>query len=54
MDRVARCVVPVVIGAATGLVLAAALFVVVLAFPETLLDLGDGVYDADGQYVGLR
>lgn len=54
MAEVKRVLGCLAFGAVAGLALAAVVAAVVLAFPETLLDFGDGVYDADGQYQGMR
>lgn len=51
MKRIMGCLA---FGAVAGLALAAVVAAVVLTFPETLLDLGDTVYDEHGHYVGMR
>ncbi len=51
MKRIAWCLA---FGAVAGLALAAIVGAVIVAFPETLLHLGDTVYDEHGHYVGMR
>lgn len=41
-------------GTLVGIALAAVVGVVLITFPETLLDLGDAVYDEHGHYQGMR